>query len=268
MQLRCLKDDVLQRTDAGAQAVVAWSLSRAFPDGRLQMVAEEDSSDLRCVRSVPMRSGYGVVANDCRLAAALRLVNTASIFRHPVWSLLVARSSTLSSSELPHEQMHDGHILFHDGLGAESTGLRCAERRAAPRCEPASRSSSTPSSQTRLAQVRTHCPHGARWSGGLTLVQHLGVENRGPRRVTAGFLGRPAAGAECQNEPVQRFARHAAAQRGALRVGFARDMQTASRKYQSQSSCCSMSTAASDATGSCSATVRGITFELPYNTGC
>lgn len=31
----------------GAQALVAWSLSRAFPDVRLQMVAEEDSADLR-----------------------------------------------------------------------------------------------------------------------------------------------------------------------------------------------------------------------------
>ena len=32
---------------AGAQVVVAWCLRRAFPDQPLQMVAEEDSADLR-----------------------------------------------------------------------------------------------------------------------------------------------------------------------------------------------------------------------------
>jgi hypothetical protein len=32
---------------AGAQALVAWSLQQSFPDVPLQMVAEEDSADLR-----------------------------------------------------------------------------------------------------------------------------------------------------------------------------------------------------------------------------
>ena len=35
---------------AGAQALVAWSLQQAFPNAPLQMVAEEDAADLRCVR--------------------------------------------------------------------------------------------------------------------------------------------------------------------------------------------------------------------------
>lgn len=38
---------------------MAWSLQQAFPDVPLQMVAEEDSADLRCLPT------HGSRMNDC-----------------------------------------------------------------------------------------------------------------------------------------------------------------------------------------------------------
>lgn len=42
---------------------MAWSLSRAFPDVRLQMVAEEDSADLRRATATSILGGE-VVGED------------------------------------------------------------------------------------------------------------------------------------------------------------------------------------------------------------
>lgn len=41
--------------DYGAQALVAWSLQRSFPDSPLSMVAEEDAAELR----YPFAGGEG-----------------------------------------------------------------------------------------------------------------------------------------------------------------------------------------------------------------
>lgn len=43
---------------AGAQAIVVWSLQRAFPNTPMQMVAEEDSADLRCASIRCMASNW------------------------------------------------------------------------------------------------------------------------------------------------------------------------------------------------------------------
>ncbi len=46
--LRMIVHDIDVLLATGAQAVVAWALSRAAPDSKLSMVAEEDSDSLRC----------------------------------------------------------------------------------------------------------------------------------------------------------------------------------------------------------------------------
>lgn len=50
--------------DYGAQAVVAWSLRRAFPDTPLQMVAEEDSSDLKAGGGAAMTTRITELVNS------------------------------------------------------------------------------------------------------------------------------------------------------------------------------------------------------------
>ncbi len=58
---------------AGAQAVVAWCLRQSFPDVPLQMVAEEDSADLRhACRLCGTACGTEVAACSCCCCACTR----------------------------------------------------------------------------------------------------------------------------------------------------------------------------------------------------
>ena len=128
----------LQRADAGAQAVVAWSLSKAFPNGRLQMVAEEDSSDLRCAcrslreggrRARGRRDGKRITIrkrSNREWPAGVDPVGTASSTRVPQ----LCRTGGCTKAALDAVMCCD----------PEGTPLRCAERRAAERCGLASRS--------------------------------------------------------------------------------------------------------------------------------
>lgn len=48
---------------AGAQALVAWSLQNSFGAAGFQMVAEEDSADLRCAK--PLSTPHYVKFQRC-----------------------------------------------------------------------------------------------------------------------------------------------------------------------------------------------------------
>lgn len=50
--------------DYGAQAVVAWSLSRSFPGSKISMVAEEDSGDLRAPEGQTMLARIQSLVNS------------------------------------------------------------------------------------------------------------------------------------------------------------------------------------------------------------
>ncbi|CAG9462656.1 unnamed protein product [Pedinophyceae sp. YPF-701] len=62
-------DSPVTVADYGAQAVVAWALTRAFPEARLSLVAEEDAADLRKPDGAAMRERITTLVNSVTNAA-------------------------------------------------------------------------------------------------------------------------------------------------------------------------------------------------------